>query len=97
MNYFLSSESLRLFVPRRGPVPSVRSVLSLVLPLAVGASACVINIDGDAAMVREEKRYTVTADASLLARLTARKTEDRRRAVPARPTEPCHQPPPARR
>jgi hypothetical protein len=40
-------------------------LLVLVLPLAAAASGCVINIDGDAAAVRDEKRFTVSADAEL--------------------------------
>lgn len=42
-----------------------RRLTIVALLLALDGAACVINIDGDAAVLREEKRFSVTADAEL--------------------------------
>jgi hypothetical protein len=58
------SRKARLTVAEENMTKHVRHTLA-VLSLALGGAGCVINIDGDAAVVREEKRYSVTADAAL--------------------------------
>jgi hypothetical protein len=58
-----NSDFLRSFVPLRETVTSVASVTALMIALT--SSACVINTDGNAVVVREEKRFSVATEADL--------------------------------
>jgi hypothetical protein len=60
-----NSDLLRSFVPLCETVTSVTSVTTLVIVLAVASSACVINVDGDAVVVRDEKRFSIGNEADL--------------------------------